>query len=52
MWDMHIFDVLITGLYELWVDSLGGSDYSQDTVWSGDGGKIVMGEDFAESLEP
>lgn len=50
-WDMYIFSVLITGLYELWFDPAGGSTYSKDSVWSGTGGKIVFGEDFALSLE-
>lgn len=51
-WDVHVFNVLVTGLYELWFDPAGGSTYSKDSVWSGTGGKIILGEDFAQSLEP
>ena len=51
-WDMYLFSVLVTGLYELWFDVAGGSNYSKDSIWSGSGGKIVFGEDFALSLEP
>ena len=51
-WDMHVFQILVTGLYDLWFDIAGGSNYSKDSIWSGTGGKICFGEDFAESLEP
>ena len=36
-WDMYLFNLLITGVYELWYDTTGGSTYSKDAVWSGAG---------------
>jgi len=51
-WLCHVFQVLISGAYELWVDPAGGSSYSKDSTWSGASGKWVPGEDFKESVEP
>ena len=51
-WDMFVFDVDTSGLYELWVDPNGGSTYSKDSIWSGASGKLILGYDFALSLEP
>lgn len=51
-WDAHVFQVETSGLYELWVDPAGGSTYSKDSIWSGSYGKVKLGYDFAESLEP
>jgi len=51
-WDMHVFDVLVSGPYELWFDPNGGSTYSKDSVWSGSTGKLVFGQDMIDSLQP
>ena len=51
-WDMHVFNVLVTGPYNLWFDPAGGSTYSKDSAWSGITGKLVFGQDFIDSLQP
>lgn len=51
-WDAFAFDIESSGLYELYVDPLGGSSYSKDSVWSGADGRVLLGYDFALSLEP
>ena len=42
---MHQFSVAISGMYTLWEDILGGSNYSRRTDWSGTAGKFVQGGD-------
>lgn len=49
-WQCHIFQVLISGPYELWIDPLGGTDYVKDSAWSGATGKFVPGQDLIDSL--
>lgn len=51
-WDMFVFDVAKSGLYDLWVDPNGGTTYSKDSIWSGSSGKGILGKDFFDSLEP
>ena len=51
-WDAHVFQMQISGLYELWVDPAGGSTYSKDARWSGGFGKLKLGWDFAQSVQP
>lgn len=51
-WDAFVFNMEKSGLYELWVDPAGGSTYSKDSIVSGSYGKVILGYDFAESLEP
>lgn len=50
-WKCHVFNVEVTGAYELWVDTAGGSSYVKDSTWSGSTGKWVPGEDFKQSVE-
>ena len=47
----HEFQVSVTGAYELYIDELGGSSYSEDTNWD-DGltGKVIYGSDLTDHI--
>lgn len=49
-WQQHVFLLLKSGFYDLYVDPAGGSTYSKDSVWSGDEGKVVTGRDLGKSF--
>jgi len=49
-WDAFVFDVLISGPYELWIDTAGGSTYVKDSIWSGATGKWQTGGDSIDSV--
>ena len=47
----HEFLVSVTGNYELYVDPLGGSSYSEDTYWDdGQDGKTIYADDLVEHV--
>jgi len=49
-WDMYVFNVDISGPYELYVDPAGGTNYTKDSVWSGPTGKWVPGQDMIDAV--
>lgn len=47
----HEFDIDITGLYKLWVDPLGGTDWEEYSNWGGTNGKQLLGDEVDDHIE-
>ena len=45
------FDVVTSGLYELWEDPLGGASYAQNTDWDDGNGKWVEGSNMITHID-